>query len=317
MGVVVQRAADRARREHARSPLRSLTPAGLAVVLFGAALAAWLIAIDRMRGLDAGPGTDLGSIGWWVGIWVTMMAAILLPSVTPTALAFARASRERGAGGAQLQTGIFLAGYLAVGTAYGLLAYGVYRLVVAGDTGWLAWDRAGPYVAGGAVVAAGVYQLTPLEEHCLRRCREPERFVRERWRPGRVGALRMGVVHGLYWVGCCAGLLAILFAVGALSLVWMAVIAAVVFAETTLPFGRRLARVLAVVFVGLGIWIAVAPASAPGLVDPAKAPAGSETPGGGTRTPTTPPLGGTGAVPSDDEGMSPQGNRPGRDHMAP
>ena len=156
------------------SPLRSLNPVWTAALLLAAALVAWIVTIDRMWGMDAGPGTDLGGLGWFAGIWVTMMAAMMLPSVAPMALLFARISRERrGRGRAFVPTWVFLAGYLAAWTVYGLAAYGLFRLVTAFGAGWLAWDRAGPYVAGGAIAAAGLYQLTPLKEVCLRHCRGP------------------------------------------------------------------------------------------------------------------------------------------------
>jgi predicted metal-binding membrane protein len=261
------------RHDDGRSPLRSLNPTGVAALLLGAALVAWLVTIDRMQGMDAGPGTDLGGLAWYVGVWVTMMAAMMLPSVAPMTLIFARISRERARRGqTYVPTWIFLAGYLAAWTAYGLLAYSVFRLVTAAGTEWLAWDRAGPYVAGGAVAAAGVYQLTPLKEICLRHCRGPLHFILHGWRTGRIGALRMGVEHGLYCIGCCWGLMVILFAVGVMSLFWMAAIAVVIFAEKALPYGIRLAKVFALAFVAFGIWIAVAPSSVPGLTDPAKTP---------------------------------------------
>jgi predicted metal-binding membrane protein len=242
-------------------------------VLLAAALVAWVVTVDRMQGMDAGPGTDLGGLGWYVGIWVTMMAAMMLPSVAPMALIFARVSRERHRQGrASVSTWIFLAGYLAAWTAYGLVAYAVFRLVTAVDSGFLAWDEAGPYVAGGAIAAAGVYQLTPLKELCLRHCRGPMHFLVHGWRDGRGGALSMGAEHGLYCVGCCWGLMVILFALGVMSLVWMAAVAGLIFAEKVLPYGLRLSRVFALAFVALGIWVAAAPSSVPGLTDPSKAP---------------------------------------------
>ena len=256
-----------------RAPVRSLNPVGIAAFLLGAALVAWLVTIDRMQGMDAGPGSDLGGLGWYVGIWVTMMAAMMLPSVAPMTLIFARISRERARRGQTfVPTWIFLAGYLAAWTAYGLLAYRVFRLVTSFDTGFLAWDAQGPYVAGGAVIAAGIYQLTPLKEICLRHCRGPFHFILHGWRAGRLGALRMGTEHGLYCVGCCWGLMVILFAVGVMSLFWMASIAGVILAEKALPYGFRLSKVFALAFVGFGIWIAAAPGSIPGLTDPGKAP---------------------------------------------
>ena len=136
------------------------------------------------------------------------------------------------------------------------------------DPGFLAWDRQGPIIAGMAVVAAGVYQLTPLKRVCLRHCRSPLHFVLHRWREGRLGALRMGLEHGAWCVGCCWGLMLILFALGVMSLTWMVIVAGLVFAEKVLPFGARLPRVLAVCLIALGVWIAVAPASVPGLTQP-------------------------------------------------
>jgi predicted metal-binding membrane protein len=319
MGVAVDHAADGAPRDDARSPLRSISPTAVAAVLLAGALVAWLITIDRMWGMDAGPGTELGGLGWYVGIWVTMMAAMMLPSVAPMALIFARISRDRAQRGqAYVPTWIFLGGYLAAWTAYGLLAYGVYRLVIAAGTGWLAWDRAGPYVAGGAIVLAGIYELTPLKEVCLRHCRGPLHFILHGWRTGRFGALRMGVEHGLYCIGCCWGLMIILFAVGVMSLFWMAAIAAVIFAQKTLPYGIRLSRVFALAIAGFGIWIAVAPGSVPGLTDPAKAPSMQQMQmddtGGNGMKPTD-----NGMAPSDDEGMKPPPgkDRMGSDRMAP
>src|ERR671934_1322896 len=228
-----------------------------------------------MQGMNAEPGADLGALAWYLGMWVTMMAAMMLPSVAPMVLLYAHVSRERHRRGRAsfIPTWVFLACYLAAWTAYGLLAYGVFRLVTAVDPGFLAWDEAGPYVAGGAIAAAGVYQLTPLKELCLRHCRGPMHFILHGWREGRVGALRMGAEHGLYCVGCCWGLMVILFSLGVMSLVWMAVIAAVIFAEKVFPYGMRLTRIVAIAFVAFGIWVAAAPSSVPWLTDPSTAPA--------------------------------------------
>jgi predicted metal-binding membrane protein len=253
----------------ARSPLR-LSPLSIATLLLALALFSWVVTFDRMRGMDAGPGTDLGGLGWFVGIWVTMMAAMMLPSVAPMVLTLARVSRERASRGRVhlVPTWVFVAGYLAAWTAYGLFAYGVFRVVDAIAGGALAWDRSGPYVAGAAIVAAGLYQVTPIKDVCLRHCRTPLHFLLHGWHEGRLGALRMGVEHGLYCVGCCWGLMVVLFSLGVMSLFWMAVIAAVIFAEKVSPYGERLTRLFAVAFVALGLWIAVSPGSVPGLTDP-------------------------------------------------
>jgi predicted metal-binding membrane protein len=257
-------------------PRRSLRldPVWLTTLLLGAALVAWIVTVERMRGMDGGPGTDLGGLGWFTGIWVTMMAAMMLPSVAPMVLTYSRIAKHRAAtGGRPLAAPwIFVAGYLLVWTVYGLAAYGLYRVVDAVAGSVLDWDRAGPWVAGAALAGAGLYQLTPLKEVCLKHCRTPFHFVLHGFREGRAGALRMGVEHGGYCVGCCWGLMVALFALGVMSLWWMAVVAAVIFAEKVTRVGVRFSRVVAVALVAVGVWVAVAPDSVPGLTDPSKAP---------------------------------------------
>jgi predicted metal-binding membrane protein len=215
-----------------------------AAALPGAAAIAWVVTAERMEGMDAGPGTHLGGLGWYLGIWVTMMGAMMLPSALPAALRLARAVPALS----------FLVGYLAVWTAYGLAAYAVFRLVTSLDTGWLAWDEGGPYLAGGVLAAAGLYELTPLKHRFLARCRAP--------------GGRSGLAYGVDCVGCCFGLMAALFALGVMSLLWMAVVAAVIFTEKVLPRGMRLARVVGLALIVLGIWVAVSPGSVPGLTEP-------------------------------------------------
>lgn len=238
--------------------------------LLAASLVAWIVTVQRMRGMDAGPGTDLGGFGWFLGIWVTMMAAMMLPSAAPTVLLFARVSSGRASRGQSelVPTWLFVAGYLAVWTGVGLCAYGLYRAFVSAGTGWLAWHRAGPYVTGVVLVAAGIYQLTPLKDVCLRHCRSPLHFLLHGWRSGRTGAVRMGAEHGAYCLGCCWGLMLALFALGVMSLFWMAVVGAVILVEKLAPAGQRLSRLVGVALVALGVWIAAAPGSVPGLVQP-------------------------------------------------
>jgi predicted metal-binding membrane protein len=219
------------------------------IVLVAGAVAAWAVTVDRMRGMDAGPGTDLGGLGSYLGIWFTMTAAMMVPSAAPHVARLAR----------RVPTLLFTAAYLAVWTGYGLLAYGVFRLVTSFDIGWLAWDRGGPYAAGVVIVAAGLYELTPVKRLSLRRCRST---------PHGGNAFRSGLAHGLDCVGCSGALMAVLFVLGAMSLFWMAVVAVAIFAEKVLPRGPRLAPVFAVALVALGIWVAVSPASVPRLTEP-------------------------------------------------
>ena len=155
--------------------------AASAVVLAGAA---WALTGDRMAGMDAGPGTDLGGLGWFVGIWVTMMAAMMLPSITPMVVGYARRTSTTSA------TAVFVAGYLVAWAGAGLLAYTIVEGVRGLGLGFLAWDESGPYVAGGVILAAALYQLSPLKDGCLRQCRVrrcssstggPARWVRCGW----------------------------------------------------------------------------------------------------------------------------------------
>ena len=223
------------------------------LVLVAGALAAWAVTVERMRGMDAGPGTDLGGLGWYLGIWVTMTAAMMLPTTVPAVRHVARVARHA-------PTLLFTAAYLAVWTVYGLLAYGVYQLIVSLDLGRLAWDRDGPYAAGAVIVAAGLYELTPLKRRCLEHCRMG---------PDAGNAFRGGLAHGLDCVGCSGALMAVLFVLGVMSLFWMAVAAAVIFAEKVLPQGPRLTRALAAALVALGLLVALSPGRVPALTQPA------------------------------------------------
>jgi predicted metal-binding membrane protein len=234
----------------------------LAVSLLGAALVAWIVTVQRMEGMDAGPGTDFGAFGWFMGIWVTMMAAMMLPSAAPAVLAFA------GARGGEAPW-VFVVGYLLAWTGFGIVAYAVYRALRASAPTFLAWDEQGPWVAGGALVAAGLYQLTPVKNRCLRHCRSPLGSL-HRGRAGPVGAVGLGLRHGGYCIGCCAGLMLVLFTLGVMSLVWMAVVAVAILVEKALPRGESFARGLGVVLVGLGIWVGASPGSVPGLTEPTR-----------------------------------------------
>jgi predicted metal-binding membrane protein len=240
--------------------LRSRTLVAAAVL--GTALVAWVVTVQRMRGMDAGPGTDLGGFGWFVGIWVTMTAAMMLPSAAPAVVTFARFRR-----GARVVG--FVAGYLVLWTAYGLAAYALYRLIRAQAPSFIDWHERGPWVAGGALVLAGVYQLTPLKRACLRRCRAPLGLIM-----GRRSSFGSGLEHGAACVGCCLGLMLALFALGVMSLFWMAVVATAIFIEKVLPAGERIAAAFAAGLVALGIWVAAAPASVPELTQP---PSGHDT----------------------------------------
>jgi predicted metal-binding membrane protein len=253
-------------------PLPYLTRLGLIALLVGLAIIGWLVTDRRMAGMDAGPGTDPGVLGFYVITWVVMMAAMMFPSIAPMVLTYARiqrGKRERGLPTEMGATAQFVVGYLVTWTVAGL---GFYVLVAAArtlDFGDLTWDRAGRYVAGGVVVAAGLYQLTPLKHACLNKCRDPFMFLLTSWRSGHAGSLRMGIAHGFWCVGCCWALMAALFALGLMSIGWMAFIAALIAIEKLLPW-KSIANVgIAILLLVLGVFVAFAPDKVPGLTIPA------------------------------------------------
>jgi predicted metal-binding membrane protein len=247
------------------------TQAGVLASLLGLAALAWVLTRGRMLGMDAGPGTDPGTLSFYVGSWVVMMAAMMFPSIAPMVLTFAFVQRrrlERGALDRVVSSGVFVAGYLVAWTAFGLAAYGLYVGVRALAVPELSWDRWGPYLVGVVLLAAAAYQLTPAKDACLRRCRGPLDFVLSQWREGPWGALQMGVIHGAWCVGCCWGLMASLFALGVMSLFWMIAIAALIAVDKLSPSKQLANRAVAVALVVLGLGVMLAPRAVPGLTLP-------------------------------------------------
>ncbi len=245
--------------------------AGILASLLGLAVLAWLLTRKRMLGMDAGPGTDPGSLGFYVVSWVVMMSAMMFPSIAPMALAFAsvqRRRRDRGSVDRAVSLWTFLGGYLLTWTAFGLLAYSLYAGVRSLSIPALSWHRGGPYLAGGVLLAAAIYQLTPTKDACLRRCRSPLDFVLTHWRNGPAGALRLGVLHGAWCVGCCWGLMAALFALGVMSLTWMLAIAGLIALEKLLPFKELANRLVAITLLALALGVSLAPQHVPGLTLP-------------------------------------------------
>jgi predicted metal-binding membrane protein len=235
---------------------------GLVALLFAVAGLGWWSTAERMSGMDDGPWTALGALGWFVGVWVVMMAAMMFPSLAPTVALYARMTTDR------LAPFLFTAGYLVVWGAAGVTAFAVARAggAVAGDV--LAWDGAGRWVAGATLLVAAAYELTPLKNVCLAKCRSPVGFLLGAWRGGRAGSLQMGARHGAWCVGCCWALMASLFALGVMSLVWMAVVAGLIAFEKLIPFRRTATYGTAVVLLVLGILLLAAPDVIPALTVP-------------------------------------------------
>jgi predicted metal-binding membrane protein len=252
-----------------RPPLSGQIQAALVALLLAFAIGGWVLTDERMAGMDMGPGGELGGLGWFLGIWVVMMAAMMFPSISPMVVAFAgiqSASRPRAE--ATAFTALFIGGYLIAWTGVGLAGYLLIELARSIDLGFLAWDAGGPYVAGAVIVGAALYQLSPLKDTCLRHCRDPEGFLAEHRHAGAAGALRTGFAHGGYCVGCCWGLMAVLFAVGVMSISWMAFVAALIAGEKLLPSPVAAKRGVAVLLAALGIAVALVPEDVPGLTIP-------------------------------------------------
>ena len=212
------------------------------LALIAVAALGWLLTGERMAGMDMGPGTDPGSFAFYVSVWVAMMAAMMLPSALPMVAAHSGVQQRRRELGRDQRPGAsaaFAGGYLLVWTAFGVVAYALFELPRSLDVEVLSWSRDGPYVAAAVIAIAAIYQLSPLKDACLAKCRSPLAFVVGSWRDGRIGATRMGVEHGAWCVGCCWGLMLTLFAVGVMSITWTVVIATLVAVESCCPGRRR------------------------------------------------------------------------------
>jgi predicted metal-binding membrane protein len=236
---------------------------GLVAALVAVAVVGWVWTVREMRGMDAGPWTSLGSLAWFLAVWVVMMAAMMFPSVAPTVALYTQVTKES----SPVSPWLFTGGYLLTWTGAGLVAYLVGSAATALVGAPLAWGRGGHALAGATLLVAAVYEVTPLKNVCLAKCRSPLGSFLGSWRGGRTGAVRMGVRNGAWCVGCCWALMASLFALGVMSVSWMALVAAIIAAEKTLPW-RHLPVATAVLLAGLGLLVLLAPGSLLGLTMP-------------------------------------------------
>ena len=240
-------------------PLRfagSRARSGVVLAVLGAAGLAWWSTAERMTGMDAGPGTDLGTLGWFVGVWAVMMAAMMLPSVAPLAALYATPTRGRAA----LRALSFVAGYLLVWSSAGIVAYAVFSFGKEALGGQLAWHAGGRWLAAGVLGIAAAYELTRLKDSFLNRCRTPQRVT--------AGAFEAGVRNGGWCLGCSWALMASLFALGVMSLTWMVVVAGLVAVQKLGPWRVAATRVTAAVLLVLAVALVVSPHDVPGLVVP-------------------------------------------------
>jgi predicted metal-binding membrane protein len=241
---------------------------GLVLALFVLAGLGWWWTRDQMLGMDGGPWTALGTFGWFLGVWVVMMAAMMFPSVAPTVALYSRMTRTRW----PFAPAAFTAGYLLTWAVTGAVAFALADAAgqLSGDA--LAWEHAGRPLAGTTLLVAAVYELTPLKNVCLGKCRSPLGFLLGSWREGWRGGLRMGAINGAWCVGCCWALMASLFALGVMSITWMAVVAGLIAVEKTLPWRRVATFGTAAVLLVLGVMLLAAPQALPGLTVPGGQP---------------------------------------------
>jgi predicted metal-binding membrane protein len=255
---------------------RWVVAGGLAVI----ALLAWLFVLD-----GAGTGMSVRAMSTWrfppplvpaanepwpahywlvmLAMWWVMMIAMMVPSAAPAILLYARVVRHAQAGATSVaavaSVSWFAAGYLLAWLAFSLAAvlaqWGLERLGLMHMMMMWSLDA---WLSGAILVAAGLYQLSPFKERCLRHCRTPVEFLSRHWRPGTGGALRLGAAHGLYCVGCCVMLMALLLVGGIMNLFWIAAIAIVVLVEKLAPAGRYVARITGAALVACGLYVIAA-----------------------------------------------------------
>lgn len=229
--------------------------------LVGVTALAWLYLWHQAATMDSETGMAMtmpsmgpGAFVLTFAMWVVMMAGMMLPSAAPTILMYGAMVRKRGEGDRVLPAAwIFVAGYLLMWTGFSL---GATLLQAALERAALLDDMmtsASRGMNGAVLLAAGVYQWTPLKDACLGKCRNPIQFFMTHWRPGAAGALRMGVANGAYCVGCCWVLMLLLFAVGVMNLAWVAIITAFVFIEKLLPAGRLTSRLSGSGLIAVGL----------------------------------------------------------------
>ncbi len=228
---------------------------------------------DAMDAMDAMDGAQHSSRWMWLmpmgawgatefalgfTMWAVMMVGMMLPSATPMLFAFLRVSRARPEPPSHVAlAGAFMLGYLVVWTGYSLLATAVQWALHAATLLTPSMRSSSDALSSALLIVAGIYQFTPFKYACLARCRLPFAFLLAEWRDGVRGAMIMGLRHGSYCVGCCWLLMTLLFSVGVMNLLWIALLAALVLVEKAFPLGHRVARAAGVVMTVAGVWTLV------------------------------------------------------------
>jgi predicted metal-binding membrane protein len=237
---------------------------GACLALIAALAWGWLLGMGAMADMDMGMpmapshATQLGAAFL---MWLVMMVAMMLPSAAPMILLYAHFSRQAQRQGAvPTPVAVFAGVYLLLWAGFSLVAAAVQTaLAGAGLLSPMTLALGDARVAGGLLIAAGVYQLTPLKRRCLVQCRSPATFITRLWRPGWTGAVRLGAVHGLYCLGCCWLIMALLFVGGVMNLAWVGLLAVLVLVEKVAPFGRQVGIAVGALAIGIGALLLVSP----------------------------------------------------------
>lgn len=239
----------------------------LAAILLTAGLA-WLYLFRTSMMPESMAGMDMAApdiLGWsWTeasllfAMWAVMMVAMMLPSAAPMILLFSKISVRRSAAGtAYTPVAFFAAGYLITWWAFSAAAAVIQWALHSAAVLSPGMRATSPLTGAAILVAAGIYQWLPLKQSCLRHCRTPFSFISTEWREGRAGAVRMGLKHGAFCVGCCWLLMALLFVAGVMNLAWVAALSVIVLMEKSLAAGPSIARASGVLFVAAGIYLIV------------------------------------------------------------
>ena len=238
---------------------------GLLLILAAASWALLIWQSVAMNSQAIGMGLTMGmSAVLFIAIWVVMMIAMMFPTAAPMILMFTTVyAGKRQLGQAFVPTWVFVSAYLLIWTLFGLVAYplALGAETLAGQSMWLMNNA--PRIGGAFLVVAGLYQLSPLKHLCLSKCRTPLQFILGSWRDGYGGAFRMGFVHGAYCLGCCWFLFVILFPLGIMNIAVMALLTALIFAEKSVPLGRKISQITGIVLIFYGVLVVLVPAALP------------------------------------------------------
>lgn len=224
----------------------------------------WLLRQPAGGGMAMASPTMGMRAPFFLAMWVIMMVAMMFPTAAPMIIAFhtVQATRRR-RGETFVATWVFVVAYMLVWSLSGVFAYVGAVAAEAIGTRMMISSATAARIGAVMLIAAGAYQLTPLKDVCLAKCHTPMGFIVTSWRDGVGGALRMGLVHGIYCLGCCWLLFIVLFPLGIMNIAAMAVITLVVFGEKSLPWGRPIARATAASLVAYGVCVLIVPRTLP------------------------------------------------------